>query len=1185
MEASGEGNSAEGGRQLQPNLSMEDRAFLDEFGRRISLAVGSSALLGGTGFYALSRQLGFRRRGLWTSLGATLCPSLAWYAVVSTERARVMDLGMGSPSETQVLNDLTAKTVNDMAKGLADCLQELDSLEANAGLPQLNEPIEKAETYSLPQPCAGETTFMGASPGTESSEVAGMTASVLRPFSAQRRFAGSASLCWREDRAVHAALPNSRGRGRRLGPGPCCIDSGGRPHLEGSKAAKAASEEGAEVPDPELGGDAGAEGGAGSQPTLPPPSQPSNLESNATSSASPASPAAWPAASPAHGDSVETPLETVPAVPVVPAVQVCIRMRPLLAWERAEGYKESAMEVRESPSGGMGICLQTEGRRNRHFQFNAVIGPERSQQEAWDMSKIDSVVSKVCRGFNATVFAYGQTGTGKTFTMEGFDYDTSQAAPSLNATSARPRVKARSTPSEQLGMVPRAVRALFEKLQTRRSEPPDGMNAASGADGCGDEPRGVSGVVVRVSFLQIYKEKIFDLLNPISSVSQREAARGGEDLGGLRMRWDGMKRHFFVENLFQYECGSAEEALQHYQDGIANKQVASTTMNVASSRSHTLLVFTVLRREGLESGQGREVVSQLSLVDLAGSERTLASTDTTSSGARFVEAVNVNQSLFVLRRVITALSKRDSQNVTDHTHVPYRESKLTSLLQNSLGGNSYLIMLACLAASERHDDENLSTLQYASQAACIRNAPQVNIDPKDRKIQELEAKLSAAHGYLLQALSLTELPSDLLEKERAAAVSAAGATGKFRPPRKDRQPQPPQPPQPPREKMEKTAPLPPRSRFGSKEKVASPTTSTATSWSKSEEGERGEAAVTLGATATALGSRVEPRKHPKAPKPPRNGPTSSLGDRLGLSARNPRSSTFSRLLQGEKSPRSSDWPFFARKPRTEGSELFAAVEDVLRSYDGASEGAEPRNPWAASLPPMASRRKESAANSARRPSSLPPVVPELEIEIGGDSAPLPPLPCKLWPRKPEAPLVISDASAASGPESLEPEATVTREQADDGGFDLPAPTEEAGNTGANDEAQELSTCRRDLVAAQQRLQELELEAKQMPTELTKLRAENTQLMSELQVFYKAMESKEPQDATKQRLEKFHSQLVLEAASLRNEVAGLKRKRWVIQAVLANGGESEDRVIKEELQKLRQKKSEEQPENPEPSPKG
>ena len=83
-------------------------------------------------------------------------------------------------------------------------------------------------------------------------------------------------------------------------------------------------------------------------------------------------------------------------------------------------------------------------------------------------------------------------------------------------------------------MVPRAVRALFEKLQTRRSEPPDGMNGASGADGCGDEARGVPGVVVRVSFLQIYKEKIFDLLNPISSVSQREAARAGEDLAEYR---------------------------------------------------------------------------------------------------------------------------------------------------------------------------------------------------------------------------------------------------------------------------------------------------------------------------------------------------------------------------------------------------------------------------------------------------------------------------------------------------------------------------------------------------------------------------------------------------------------------------------------------------------------------------
>ena len=212
------------------------------------------------------------------------------------------------------------------------------------------------------------------------------------------------------------------------------------------------------------------------------------------------------------------------------------------------------------------------------------------------------------------------------------------------------------------------------------------------------------------------------------------------------MRWDALKRHFFVENLFQNECNSAEEALQYYQAGIANKHVASTAMNVASSRSHTLMVLTLLKREGTAGPDGstepsREVVSQLSLVDLAGSERTLATVNTSSkSSTRFQETVNVNQSLFVLRRVITALSKRDKGTETSGQvgHVPYRESKLTSLLQNSLGGSSYLIMFACLAASDKHDDENLSTLQYASQAASIKNQPQAGSSHMSYSLKSLK---------------------------------------------------------------------------------------------------------------------------------------------------------------------------------------------------------------------------------------------------------------------------------------------------------------------------------------------------------------------------------------------------------------------------------------------------------------
>ena len=231
-------------------------------------------------------------------------------------------------------------------------------------------------------------------------------------------------------------------------------------------------------------------------------------------------------------------------------------------------------------------------------------------------------------------------------------------------------------------------------------------------------------------------------------------------------------------------------------------------MNVASSRSHTLLVLTLLRREGGEEtpvaggGPGRpcqEVISHLSLVDLAGSERSVASVLSGFQGkstTRFQEAVNVNQSLFVLRRVITALSKREASKEAV-THVPYRESKLTSLLQNSLGGNSYLVMFACLAPSERQDDENLSTLQYASQAACIRNQPVVNLDPKDQMIQQLEARLQVAHDYLRRMLQLSELPEDLLEEERKAASATSGRTRRPRA-RAKTNPQHPHPTPPPK---------------------------------------------------------------------------------------------------------------------------------------------------------------------------------------------------------------------------------------------------------------------------------------------------------------------------------------------------------------------------------------------------
>ena len=320
-----------------------------------------------------------------------------------------------------------------------------------------------------------------------------------------------------------------------------------------------------------------------------------------------------------------------------------------------------------------------------------------------------------------------------------------------------------------------------------------------------------------------------------------------------------------------------------------------------------------------------QVVSQLSLVDLAGSERTVSTVASTSgkSSTRFQEAVNVNQSLFVLRRVITALSKKDSKGNDASGHVPYRESKLTSLLQNSLGGSSYLIMFACLAATDRHDDENLSTLQYASQAASIKNQPQVNIDPKDRAIQQLQAKLGAAHRYLLRAMGLQELPEDLLQEELAAATAASGAKAKAVKPRPAKTPRRPTSlgPNPPKEvpkRMDSKT-----DRVERVEKTTS-TTTTSTSWSVGDAEPCREADATSGTSSFQAAP-------PAAPVPShrrladRYGPAKTLNrfvqGRWDAMPRSPKffvfafSETACKLAGAvQKSPRSSDWPFFARRP-------------------------------------------------------------------------------------------------------------------------------------------------------------------------------------------------------------------------------------------------------------------------------
>lgn len=272
---------------------------------------------------------------------------------------------------------------------------------------------------------------------------------------------------------------------------------------------------------------------------------------------------------------------------------------------------------------------------------------------------------------------------------------------------------------------------------------------------------------VKCSFVQIYNEQILDLFNPshlrapASSSSSGRATRLAPNKsasgGGLKLRWSAA-REFYVENLRVLECQTPEQVIQHFQDGIKHKVMASHRLNAASSRSHC--VFTIYVESYDPTDDTADVLeSKLALVDLAGSERI---DKTGATGVTLQESIGINKSLFVLRQVIQALSEESSSSASDskalkhkdtrdRAYIPYRDSKLTSLLKYSLGGNSLTLMIACLSPSDAHFDENLSTLVYASKAQCIANKPTRNEDPKTVLIHELRLEVASLQTQLAQA--------------------------------------------------------------------------------------------------------------------------------------------------------------------------------------------------------------------------------------------------------------------------------------------------------------------------------------------------------------------------------------------------------------------------------------------------
>lgn len=339
-------------------------------------------------------------------------------------------------------------------------------------------------------------------------------------------------------------------------------------------------------------------------------------------------------------------------------VQVAIRCRPPNAEEKKGG--NATVVSCNAQNKQVSVSYNTAGKKTQKmFAFDRVFGMYSTQEEVFD-SMVQPIIEETLAGFNCTIFAYGQTGTGKTHTMEG----------DINC-------------EENAGIVPRSVREIIERLESRGAE-----------------------FTIRVSFLELYNEELQDLL--ATDVTSK-------DKGPLRLCED-VKKGVVCQNLEEVTVLSASDIFDILKRGIKQRQTAATLCNKNSSRSHSIFTMKIMIKE--TNVEGEEVVrnGQLNLVDLAGSECVGRSG---AKNARAREAGSINQSLLTLGRVITAL-------VDHHGHIPYRDSKLTRLLQESLGGKAKTCIIATLSPSQLAVEESLSTLDYASKAKSIKNVPQVN---------------------------------------------------------------------------------------------------------------------------------------------------------------------------------------------------------------------------------------------------------------------------------------------------------------------------------------------------------------------------------------------------------------------------------------------------------------------------
>ncbi|XP_015695753.1 kinesin-like protein KIN-1 [Oryza brachyantha] len=372
------------------------------------------------------------------------------------------------------------------------------------------------------------------------------------------------------------------------------------------------------------------------------------------------------------------------------ATAVCVRFRPLSHKERKANGDKVCFKRLDSES----FVFKDEREEDVIFSFDRVFYEDSEQSDVYNFLAVP-IVADAISGINGTIITYGQTGAGKTYSMEG---------PSILHCN-----------KQKTGLIQRVVDELFQSLRSSES---------------------IAMWSVKLSMVEIYLEKVRDLLDLSKDNLQIKESK---------------TQGIYISGATEVSIMSSSDALECLSEGIANRAVGETQMNLASSRSHCLYIFSV--QQGSTSDE-RVRGGKIILVDLAGSEKV---EKTGAEGRVFDEAKTINKSLSALGNVINALTT-GKQN-----HVPYRDSKLTRILQDALGGNSRAALLCCCSPSALNAPESLSTIRFGTRTKLIKTSPK-STSPEVDSVKTASKSTSPEADSVKTASKSTSPEADSVKK-------------------------------------------------------------------------------------------------------------------------------------------------------------------------------------------------------------------------------------------------------------------------------------------------------------------------------------------------------------------------------------------------------------------------------------